>query len=330
VNNNGGTFPTTAAPDPDYYQLERLGKALSWDGEGYNSSQSSNNSKQPNFMVFLTYDPVGYDPYTATVTGQKDPSGIKTYSNAFFNSTLAGAYSNNTSSATRSLNTSPSTVGTENGNFSNSTDTSYRSVGTQVFRFEYAFQLKDGTYSDKPVMTPNASTNGLPNSFLTAIKHPLPTDDSANTAGDGAFAIGSRWWDTTNHIGYICLDPTASYAVWHEIGVQDVAAIIVTIAVIDKQGLAFVNANGTTSANLSNIAAQLPDYNATTATPSASNGALTGNPAYLLDPTQTTGWAYALLPGNGVSTAAIGSITLPQSMISQIRLYQRYFYLNSF
>jgi len=88
----------------------------------------------------------------------------------------------------------------------------------------------------------------------------------------------------------------------------------VTIAVIDKQGLAFVNAN---NGNLGNITALLPDYTAGS------------NPAYLLDPTQTTGWAYALLPGNGVS-AVTGASKLPQSMISQIRLYQRYFYLNNF
>jgi hypothetical protein len=322
VNNNGGTVPSPLSADPSYYQLERLGKALSWDGGAYNSTQSATlNSRQPNFMVFLTYDPVGYDPYNASATAQKDPSGIKTYSNAFFNSTLAGAYSDNISLG-RSLTTTPSAVGTEAKNFNDGKDTSYRSVGSQVFRFEYGFQLKDGTFSDKPMMVYSAGSNGVPTSTTAATQHPLPTNDSSTTGG--SWSIGSRWWDSTNHIGYICLDATPSYAVWHEIGIQDVAAIIVTIAVIDKQGLAFVNAN---NGNLGNIAAQLPDYNA--ATTAAVTGTVVGDPAYLLNPTPTTSWAYALLPGKTVSALASPN-KLPQSMISQIRLYQRYFYLNTY
>ena len=49
---------------------------------------------------------------------------------------------------------------------------------------------------------------------------------------------------SNNQIGYICLDATPNYAVWHEIGIQDIAAIIVTIAVIDKQGLIYVKSRG--------------------------------------------------------------------------------------
>ena len=331
VNNNGGTFPATPAADPDYYQLERLGKALSWDGEGYNSGTAAANSKQPNFEVFLTYDPPGSDPKTAS-SPYSDPTAIA-YSAAFFNSTLAGAFSNNITLG-RSLTTTPSTVGTEAKNFSDSGDTSYRSVGSQVFRFEYAFQLKDGTFSDKPMMVYSASiSNGVPSSTIAGAQRPLPTNDSTaklTNPGSVFTAPGSRWWDSTNHIGYICLDATPNYAVWHEIGIQDVSAIIVTIAVIDKQGLAFVNAKG---GDLSKIAAVLPDYSPAVAWPTGAP--VPGNPAYLLDPNKgpatPVSWAYALLPGNGVSTATItGTTKLPQAIISQIRVYQRCFYLNTF
>jgi len=328
VNNT----PAAAAPlyVAPYYQLERLGKALSWDGGAYNSGQSANNSKQPNFMVFLTYPSAGTD-----VQSVGAPDSTVPYSTAFFNSTLAGAFSNN-SPATRHLNPATPTanqtptVGTEAKAFNDSTDTSYRTVGSQVFRFEYAFQLKDGTLSDVPIMYASG-TNGIPSSNFTSARpitganqRPLPTNDSSTTGG--SWSIGSRWWDSTNHIGYICLDATPNAAIWHEIGIQDVSAIIVTIAVIDKQGLTFVNAN---SGDLSKIAAKLLDYSPTVTWPTSTSPA--GNPAYLLDPTQTTGWAYALLPTRTVSTTAItGTIKLPQSMISQIRLYQRYFYLNTY
>ena len=94
-----------------------------------------------------------------------------------------------------------------------------------------------------------------------------------------------------------------------------------TIAVVDKQGLVYANATSTTV--LSKLAAVLPDYVATTTTPTVK-----GDPAYLLDPTNSKGWAYALLPGNTASKLAAPK--LPQSMLSQIRLYQRYFYLNTY
>ncbi len=321
--------------NPDYNQLERLAKALSWDGGAYNASQPTQNSVQPNMEVLLTYPPTGNDPVNGP--SYMDPTVIG-YSTAYFNSTLAGAYSNNSSDNYGDLNGGGnSAVGTYPGGsplttvFNDSTDTSYRSVGSQVFRFEYSFQLKDGTMSDKPMMVHSASiSNGVPSSIITGGangQRPLPTDDSGNNAGDGTFAIGSRWWDPNNHIGYICLDATPNYAVWHEIGIQDVAAIIVTIAVIDKQGLTYIKARG---GDLKNIAAKLPDYSMT-ATPTAA-GTVAGDPAYLLDPNKSTNpvsWTYALLPGKGVSTVT-GTSKLPQAMISQIRVYQRYFYLNTY
>ncbi len=153
--------------------------------------------------------------------------------------------------------------------------------------------------------------NGVPSSTITATAHPQPTNDSSTSGG--SWSVGSRWWDKTNEIGYICIDPTPGYAVWHEIGMQDVSAVIVTIAVIDKQGLAYMKAR---SGDLKNVAALLPDY------------VMGSDPAYLLNPANGASWAYALLPGNSVSKMAAPA--LPQPMISQIRLYQRCFYLENY
>lgn len=318
VNNNGGTFPSPLSSDPDYYQMERLGKALSWDGSAYNSTTgnqlSQTNSNQPNFLVFLTYPPAGIDvggQYNApglTAIGVNyggDPTGVS-YSTAFFNSTLAGAFSDGNGAL-------PSAVGTEGGGFNDSTDTNYHTVGSQVFRFEYSFLLKDGTQSIYPVMgaATSSNPNGVPFSIFTGGangQRPLPTDDSANTAGDGTFAVGSRWYDPNNQIGYICLDATPNYAVWHEIGIQDISAIVVTIAVISKQGVVYANAK---NIDLATLAAAFPNTAYTT------NGVVTANVA------QT--WQKKLLPGGGASSSS----KLPQSIVSQIRVYQRYFYLNN-
>ena len=41
------------------------------------------------------------------------------------------------------------------------TDTAYEVVGPQVFRFEYYYLLKDGTFSDDPMILPHSSLSGM-------------------------------------------------------------------------------------------------------------------------------------------------------------------------
>jgi prepilin-type N-terminal cleavage/methylation domain-containing protein len=171
-----------ATPSPTVYQLQRLGMPLTWD------SGPTSSSAFPTPVVFLTYPP-------ATT-----PNSSPVYSTALFNSTLAGAYSTGGSH--------PSIVGTENGDFNDCTvaqnDTYnaafYHSIGTQVFRFEFSFQHKDGTSSGIPVMA-QTTANGLPVGNLTAGAPPTASDDSSQK-----YAVGSRWYDTQNQIGYTCLD----------------------------------------------------------------------------------------------------------------------------
>jgi hypothetical protein len=208
-------------------------------------------------------------------------------------------------------------VGTQAGNFNDcivSNDTYdpsfYNSIGTQVFRFEYSFVLKDGTQAVIPVMTPSTA-NGLPTSKLNATRPPLGTDDSAGTDGGTQYSVGSRWYDTTNQIGYICLDATPSAAVWHEIGIQDISAIVVTIAVMDNQGIVLLNSQGTLNTVMPQLQAQLVD----------------ANPGNSPNPPNDTAqvWTAALASGNVASAVA-----LPQSIVSQIRVYERAFYINNF
>lgn len=55
---------------------------------------------------------------------------------------------------------------------------------------------------------------------FAATTAPTTTDDSA-----AGYAVGSRWLDTTNDKAYVCLDDTATSAVWTEITLQgDVTA----------------------------------------------------------------------------------------------------------
>lgn len=287
-----GTDGITAVGSSPYGQLERLGKALAWD-----TGQSASSA-----VTFLTYPPAGTTPLTATT-----PDSV-TYSSAMYGSTLWGAY---LTSGVDVNSAQTSLVGTLGNGFNDSADTNYHPIGTNVFRFEYSFLLKDGTQALFPVMTQTAN-NGLPTKQnLTAAVPPTFSDDSS-----GSYSIGSRWYDTTNHIGYICVDASKGNAIWHEIGLQDVSAIVVTIAVIDNQGLAFINTSGLDI--VGTLASQFPDAQAAA---SVTNGDI----AKAL----VTNWTTAIAPTSAGGTVSAGS-GIPQSMVNQIRIYQRYFYLNNF
>jgi prepilin-type N-terminal cleavage/methylation domain-containing protein len=295
---NNGT--EAAAPGPTYYQMERLGKALSWD-----------TAPSINPVVFLTYPAAGTD--VAGVDRDNPPLG--SYSTAYFGSTLYGAYSSGGGAT-------PSIVGTLAKNFNDGTDSlaagtnPYRPLASQVFRFEFAFQLKDGTRAAIPVMTPSAA-NSIPSANLAATNPPTSATDSTVTAAisntSTKYAIGSRWYDTANQIGYICVDATPGYAQWKEIGIKDIAAVVVTITVIDKQGSVFINASSAPATMWQNLSAAFADVTdaATAATVVAT-------------------WTTALTPPSAGAKSAVSTATgMPQAMVSQIRIYQRYFYINN-
>jgi prepilin-type N-terminal cleavage/methylation domain-containing protein len=266
------------ATDSANGQLQRLGKALLWDGAS---------TARPS-MVFLTYP---------------DPETQASGSAAYAYSTLAGG----TASAP--------TVGTSGGNFNDGTDASYHPLASNVFRFEYSFQLKDGTQSNIPVMTPSTA-NGIPSASLSEGGPPTQSSDSqatATTAGTSTtYAAGSRWYDTANKVGYICVDASQGNAVWHEIGIQDVSAIVVTIAVLDDQGMVFLKNANISFPTLAQPFEDSPDNDA--------------------DPAGDTlkAWTSAITPPNATSKSAVSTATgIPQPMASQIRIFQRFFYINN-
>ena len=67
-----------------------------------------------------------------------------------------------------------------------------------------------------------ASNSGFPNTHTEALSHvstsnPTANDDDANTSGLGIFSINSLWTNSSSQNSYICVDATATLAVWEQL-----------------------------------------------------------------------------------------------------------------
>lgn len=128
------------------FQLERLGKLLTWDG--------SVSAPSPGGLLFLSRS-------GATPTTSYGPDD---------NSTIAGAWAATIGSATDSPPYSLT-----------SDEDDYHVLADQVFRMEFCFQLKDGRYSALPVTNPTGFVNNL-----QASRAPGLSDDSGQGYKPGA------------------------------------------------------------------------------------------------------------------------------------------------
>ncbi|XHR29778.1 MAG: type II secretion system protein J [Chthoniobacteraceae bacterium] len=187
-----------------------------------------------------------------------------------------------------------------------SSTNNFHVIGESVFRMDVCFFLKDGTISTLPVLSSTPSGWEAQNSSATfsATNQNLPPGTSN---GAPTYAVGSRWCatdSTTGKIqGFICINDTQNQAVWNPIGWKDVNAIIVTIAVLDKANSTILHSLGK---DLSQAASSLPAF---------TNGDT-------LLPMQT--WTTAINSG-----ALATSADLPKKISGAIRVYQRFYYLNS-
>ncbi len=164
-------------------------------------------------------------------------------------------------------------------------------IGDQVFRMEFCFLLRDGTFSLKPVLAASTNSNNLE-------ANAAPTTTADSSAGYG---VGSRWYDTTTQIAYQCTNAAAGAAVWAPQGLADVKAVVVTLALIDTKSRV-----STGIASIRNAISSLSD------TPATNPGSM-----------QKT-WVQ-----KANDTASLVRETgLNRTTASSVRVYERFFYLN--
>ena len=242
---------------PNAPVLERLGMGLTWDG---------NSAGSPGSPVFLTPNTMSLYP------AAPDPS-----------TTLAGNWGGSSSAP----------LGTLAGNYSNGSDPcaasadtgSYHVLCDLVYRMEIQFLLSDGTLSVRPVTDPPATKNNM-----AASSPPSVHDDSSSGS-----SRGSRWFDCTAGRGYICTSAAVGSAAWNLIGVQDIVAIEVTLAVLDSKSRKLIAGN------------------------------LTGAP--LLDAVSGTSVAQTWMAAVNNTVSFAAACGIPIAAASQVRIYQRTFYL---
>jgi prepilin-type N-terminal cleavage/methylation domain-containing protein len=270
---------TTNVPADYQYTLERLAKGLAWDQQGTTSP-----------VVYLTFDdyssggsPLNFNSNTITLQSFTPDS----------KSTIVGQWANIDQ---------PSYA-----------DANFHLLGDSTFRLEYCFLLTDGTYSLVPARNYSATiSTGSVTSNLIGNRAPKPSDGFSSSYG-----VGSRWYDTTNNRGYICTyaPPVSSTsynsAVWKPLGMTDVRAVIVAVAILDQNTQKLL---GTTS--LAKLSAALADP---TSTDMGSSAAPATPPTLMAQK-----WQASI---NQAGFAA--TVGLPVAVASQVRIYQRYIYLNN-
>ena len=144
-----------------------------------------------------------------------------------------------TNSSTLSGNWS-SALGTMAGGYTNGSDSSFQVLGELAYRMEIQFLLTDGTISNQPILTNQpANWPAGPRFYIATSSDPRPAS--------GTYTTGSRWFNTSTQRGYLCTSPSSTAAVWTPIGMHDVSAIVVTLAILDGGSRKIIPSSATIS-----------------------------------------------------------------------------------
>ncbi len=310
------TSGTTTGVNASYNDFQRLGRGLNW--FGYSTAGDYNN------MVFLAASPstTGWWNTLTTIDGHWGPS-----------SSYTPKY-NSTGSPPTYL--TPPATGTE--------DPDWHALADQVFRFEYCFLLKDGSYAEYPCEANPANVISTATSFVSYAGPPGTNDNYAGTGQtSNVIGTGTRWFDTNGGRAYICTNAgsaAAPAAAWQGLGLRDVSAIIVAIALLDRNNrnlIASIKGTGW-AAKYNALSANTMFVDSGLTTSGSAKGIVwTNSPVNPSNPGAATlmeqNWSTLIanqstFVGDVTTATGVANATATQ-IASHITVYQRYFYLNS-
>ncbi|WP_157895318.1 type II secretion system protein [Verrucomicrobium sp. GAS474] len=182
------------------------------------------------------------------------------------------------------------TLANPNNNSSNpntSNPSPWDVIGDQVFRMEFCFLLKDGTFAVTPVIR----NSGAKGNFAAAVA-PQATDDAS-----AGYAPGSRWYNAQSQVAYRCVRASTKAAFWTPLGLQDVKAVVVSLALLHPKARATIQVGA-----LTRSIPLLPDF--------------AGSPVI-------GSWTTAAGNASVFKAGGMNPMTA-----SSVRVYQRFFYLN--
>jgi len=251
-----GYRTSTKKNDPLSLQLERFGVGLAWNTTTSGSPSASIPANDQ--MVFVSYN---------QGNGQILPDGVI---DTRWSTLIA-----------------PSTIAEDDPFFS--------VVGPQLIRFEQCFLLKDGSYSNYPVINPTITLPSSPNTQTVSSADPT---QSTGLPGD-------RWFNQSTGRAFACtaVNLGTGNRTWLNHGLNDVTAIVFTIVLMDERSRLI--AGDTTL-----LVSQFPD---------PTDAELQANPPTL--PQQS--WTSVINNPTFSSTSGI-----PLEAAQNLKVYQRFLYLD--
>jgi prepilin-type N-terminal cleavage/methylation domain-containing protein len=286
----GYAINTTGTASVPAYSLQRLSKGLTLNSAPAQSTGASNS--EAGSMVFLTAVASGSLPLAATALQNTETAVIGQYP------------------------TPPTDMG------------DYDLLSPEVFRMDFAFQVKDLSTPGAP----GTAYSNVPCAFFNT-KSPYIRTIASTPPSTGAVngphpIVGDRYYDSQTNRTYVCTSlvnnlssggQVQTIPIWTPNGMADVNAIVVTIAILDQRTRRIIPAG---SDDLGIISAKF-------LAPAEGSGGLNSR---IQSPTSTTPpqltadlWqtelATMLQPNQ--------STGIPISILGQVRIYQRFFYLNN-
>ena len=194
-------------------------------------------------------------------------------------------------------------------------------ISESTFRLEFCFQLKDGSYSNFPILQTPTKEMGWQSSANFYKKQSVPPTVTDDSSPNKKYAVGSRWVynDANNQRGFICISSTPKAAKWAPIGMKDVSAVVVGLAILEKNSRKIIKAGPSAGYPMDpNVYKQLVN-----AFQDVTDTDLTQNPPTLMGEK----WVSKINSSSFINTMKTAGI--PPASASQIRVYQRAFYLNT-